>query len=89
MPPIPTTHGKGVVNLRSRFGSRTRSTSIAAHTATNATNVPALASAAMSASGTSPAMIDTTMAVKMVIRTGVPRLDTWPAIRVTGHHARR
>ncbi len=42
----------------------------------NAASVPALASAAMSASGNSPAMIDTTIAVKMVIRTGVPRLDT-------------
>ena len=65
-----------MVNLRGRLGSRTRITSIAAHTATNAHSVPALASAAISASGNSPAMTATTIAVKIVIRTGDPRFDT-------------
>ena len=72
MPPMPTTHGSGVVNLRGASGSRRRMTSIAAHTAMNAASVPALASAAMSASGKMPATTATTTAVNSVIRTGVP-----------------
>ena len=57
-------------------GSRRRSTSIAAQTAMKAASVPALASAAIAVSGIRPAKTDVTIAVKMVIRTGVPRLDT-------------
>ena len=41
-----------------------------------AVSVPALASAASSESGMSPASTPTTIAVKMVIRTGVPRPET-------------
>ena len=63
----------GARNLRSRSGSRRRSTSIAAQTATNAASVPALASAAIAVSGISPAKTEVTIAVKIVIRTGVPR----------------
>src|SRR5260221_120792 len=73
MPPTPTSHGSGARNLRSVSGSRRRSTSIAAHTATNAASVPAFAKAAMLASGMSPANTEVTIAVKMVMRTGVPR----------------
>ena len=58
MPTGPTSQGSGARNLRSRFGSRLRSTSMAAHTATNAASVPALASAAMAVSGINPAKID-------------------------------
>ena len=50
--------------------------SIQTETAVNAASVPALASAASSSSGMNPARIATTIAVKMVIRTGVPRDDT-------------
>ena len=49
---------------------------MAAHTATKAARVPALASAAIAVSGMRPANTEVTTAVKMVIRTGVPRLDT-------------
>ena len=49
---------------------------MAAQTATKAASVPALASAAIAVSGISPAKTDVTMAVKIVIRTGVPRRDT-------------
>ena len=76
MPTVPITHGIGTLNLRSRSGSRRRIASIAAHTATNAVSVPALASAAISLSGKIAAITATTIAVKMVIRTGVPRFDT-------------
>ena len=61
---------------RSRSGSRRRRTSIAAQTATNAASVPAFASAAIEASGIRPAKTEVTIAVKIVIRTGVPRRDT-------------
>ena len=44
--------------------------------AMNAANVPALARAAMLASGIRPAKTDVTIAVKIVIRTGVPRRET-------------
>ena len=66
----------GARNRRSRFGSRRRSTSIAAHTATKAARVPAFASAAIEVSGIRPAKTDVTIAVKIVIRTGVPRRET-------------
>ena len=46
------------------------------HTAMKAVSVPALASAASSASGMRPASTATTIAVKMVIRTGEPRPET-------------
>lgn len=65
-----------MVNRRGALGSRRRIASIAAQTAMNAAKVPALASAAMSASGKMPAMIATTTAVNRVIRTGVPRAET-------------
>ena len=42
----------------------------------NAASVPALASAAMLASGMRPAKTDVTLAVNMVMRVGVPRFDT-------------
>jgi hypothetical protein len=76
MPSGPITKAAGARNLRSAPGSRRRSTSIAAHTAMKAASVPALASAAISSSGKRPAITATTAAVKMVIRTGLPRLDT-------------
>ena len=44
---VPTKVAAGARKRRSRFGSRLRSTSIAAQTATKAASVPALASAAM------------------------------------------
>src|SRR6476661_9668199 len=78
-PRIPngaTSQAAGARNLRSALGSRRRSTNIAAHTATNAASVPALASAAIAVSGIRPANTEVTTAVKIVIRTGAPRLDT-------------
>ena len=73
---MPTSHAQRSAERRSRSGSRRRSTIIAAHTATNAANVPALASAAMTSAGSGPAKTDDTIAVKIVIRTGVPRRET-------------
>ena len=54
-------------------GARRRITSMQTATAMKAVSVPALASAASSASGIRPASTATTIAVKMVIRTGEPR----------------
>ena len=76
MPNGATTQAAGARNLRSRSGSRRRSTSIAAHTAMKAARFPALASAAIAVSGIRPANTEVTIAVKMVIRTGVPASDT-------------
>ena len=81
MPAIPTTHGNGVVNLRGASGSRRRITSIAVQTAMKAASVPALATAAIVASGKMPAMIETATAVNKVIRTGLPRLETRAELR--------
>ena len=84
IPAIPTTHGNGVVNLRGTFGSRRRITSIAAADRDECRERPGIGRPRRSsASGKMPAMIDTTTAVNMVIRTGVPRLrhpgQAWPA----------
>ena len=69
MPSRPTTHGSGVLNTPRRDRVHAcRSTSIAAQTAMKAASVPALASAAISSSGMTPATIATTTAVKIVIR---------------------
>ena len=76
MPTTPTSGASGARKRLSRLGSRFRRTSIAAQTATNAASVPAFAKAAIDASGISPANTDVTIAVKIVMRTGVPRLDT-------------
>ena len=57
-------------------GARRRITSMQTATAMKAVSVPALASAASSASGIRPASTATTIAVKMVIRTGEPRPET-------------
>ena len=51
--------------------------SAAVVTAVKAASVPALASAASSPSGMKPASTATTSAVKIVIRTGVPRDDSF------------
>ena len=63
--------------------------SMQTHTAMKAVSVPALASAAISSSGTRPASAATITAVKMVIRTGEPRArDPGQASRqqaVAGH----
>ena len=77
MPIVPTSGAAGVRKVRGASGSRRRITSIATHTATNAASVPALASAAIASIGMTPAMIATSTAVRIVIRTGVPRRDTF------------
>src|SRR5439155_24888896 len=81
MPIGATTHAAGARNLRSALGSRRLRTSIAAHTATKAASVPAFANAAIEVSGINPANTDVTTAVKIVIRTGVPRLETRASVR--------
>ena len=75
--PRPTSQASGVRNRRGASGSRRRMTSMQTATAMKAVSVPALASAARSASGTMPGEhARRSTAVNMVIRTGEPRPDT-------------
>ncbi len=68
----PTSHGSGVRNLRGKSGAVLRSDSMHTATAMNANSVPAFASAAISFSGSRPAMIETITPVMSVINTGEP-----------------
>ncbi len=70
-----TIQTSGVRNGRSTFDAVQRSTITEIATAINAASVPALASAAISPSVSKPASAEHTIAVKIVMITGVPSFE--------------